>query len=65
MASGKIQIGIDLEPICKVFCERIDCKHHLITREYMACNLKYLEIDATGYCQGYEARQEKNRDGNK
>lgn len=57
---GRISVGIDIEPFCKIVCLNTHCKYHLIRKDWMACNLKYVEIDQTRTCRQFEAKTDNN-----
>lgn len=65
MASPNISITVELEPIVKLLCVAITCKHNLMNAQLAqerqaACELKHLVISHDGKCTRYEPEEGKN-----
>jgi hypothetical protein len=51
MTRNNLSITVELEPIVKLACNAIDCKHNLARREGgRNCNLKHVVLSADGVC---------------
>ena len=54
-----IDIKLNIDNIMKLKCLRMDCRHNLVSRNQLACNLKHMTIDENGQCTQFTKR-EKN-----
>jgi hypothetical protein len=56
-AMGNIEIIFDIEPVCKVVCVAVTCRHNLMQLNHSVhCNLKHIDLDDTGRCNSFKAQ---------
>ena len=61
MVSNKFSITVELDPIVKLYCRKLECRFHGVNNEVARsphCLLKYIEIDKDGKCEKFEPREE-------
>lgn len=63
MATGNVSIKIDIEPVVKLACRNLACKHNLVnsgilTDRGIYCRLKHLLIGEDGRCEMFERMEE-------
>ena len=53
---ANISISLEIEPIVKLVCEELHCRHNLANRPggFLACELKHLRIAVGGTCASLE-----------
>ena len=61
MARGDMLIKVETEPIVKVLCMAMKCRHNSFQRghgDICRCDYKHIRLDKTGQCTSYETIQE-------
>ena len=57
---NSVEIFLEFEPIVKLVCHNIDCKHNLYNcaidpgGKQLSCNLKQISIDKYGQCENFQ-----------
>lgn len=61
MAEPSITITFEIEPIVKLYCTAVTCKHNLMnsvpSEKQAACELKHLVISYDGKCKRYQPEE--------
>lgn len=52
--ASNISVKFEIEPICKVTCLMISCRHNLSDKGWLCCDLKNIEIGRVGICKQME-----------
>ena len=66
MATNKVGITVETEPIVKMYCKNFKCKYNLANKFFRIgayCNLKHLQLDEDGKCEFFEVREKDESDG--
>lgn len=62
MARTNFKIEVELDPIVKLYCKAIECRHNLVKTHGAFCNLKHIQISSQATCGNYEEKKIK-KDG--
>lgn len=66
MSEPNMTITFEIEPIVKLYCKAIICKHNLMNSRpgygrQPTCGLKHISISHDGKCIKYEPEEEKKQ----
>ena len=66
MASNKFSITVELDPIVKLYCRKLECRFHMMNsmvKKSAHCMLKYIDIDKEGKCEMLEQKEDNDKTG--
>ena len=62
MARGDMTVKLGIEPIVKVVCMAMHCRHNASQRGHggaYRCDYKHIKVSWTGQCESYESIDEE------